>query len=123
MGRIVDVLVKIECYYVVVFVIVVDVCIGGKCNYLIFFVENVIDYFGKGFFICLLSGVEMFVEWCQFVQGNCYCFLLCGNVQLVLNGIVGGEVFCVVIDQLCSIDVMFDFCGGDIVVFYQFKVD
>lgn len=64
MGRIVDVLVKIECYYVVVFVIVVDVCIGGKCNYLIFFVENVIDYFGKGFFICLLSGVEMFVEWC-----------------------------------------------------------
>lgn len=122
-GRIVDVLAQVERYYAVVFVIVVNVRIGGERNYLIFFIENAIDYFGKGFFIRLLSGVETFVKRCQFAQGNGYRFLLCGNVQLVLNGIVGGEVFCVVIDQLRGIDVMFYFCGGDIVAFYQIKVD
>lgn len=41
----------------------------------------------------------------------------------MLNGIAGGEVFCVVIDQPRSIDAMFAFCGGDIAAFHQFKAD
>lgn len=41
----------------------------------------------------------------------------------MLNGIAGGEVFGVVIDQPRGIDAMFDFCGGDIAAFHQFKAD
>ena len=122
-GRIADVLAQIERHHAVVFVIAVDARTGGERNDLIAFVENAIDHPGKGSFIRLLGGAETFVERCQFAQGNCHRFLLCGNVQPVLNGIAGGEVFCVVIDQPRGIDAMFNFCSGDIAAFHQIKAD
>ena len=116
-------LAKIERHHAVVFVIAVDARTGGERNHLIAFVENAIDHPGKGFFIRLLSGAETFVERCQFAQGNGHRFLLCGNVQPVLNGIAGSEVFGVVIDQPRGIDAMFHFCGSDIAAFHQIKTD
>ena len=116
-------LAKIERHHAVVFVIAVDARTGGERNHLIPFIENAIDHPGKGFFIRLLSGAETFVERCQFAQGNCHRFLLCGNVQPVLDGIAGGEIFGVVIDQPRGIDAMFNFCSGDIAAFHQIKAD
>ena len=122
-GRLTDVLAQVERHHAVVFVIAVDTRTGGERNNLIAFVENAIDHPGKGFFIRLLSGAETFVERCQFAQGNGHRFLLCGNVQPVLNGIAGGEFFCVMIDQPGSINAMFNFCGSDIAAFHQIKAD
>ena len=116
-------LAQIERHHAVVFVIAVDARTGGERNHLIAFVENAIDHPGKGFFIRLLSGAETFVERCQFAQGNGHRFLLRGNVQPMLNGIAGGEFFCVVIDQPRGIDAMFHFCGSDIAAFHQIKAD
>ncbi len=74
-------------------------------------------------FHTLVEWCRAFVERCQFTQGNGHRFLLCGNVQPVLNSIAGGEVFCVVIDQPRGIDAMFNFCGSDIAAFHQIKAD
>ena len=41
----------------------------------------------------------------------------------MLDGIAGGEIFCVVIDQPRGIDAIFHFCGSDIAAFHQIKAD
>lgn len=68
-------------------------------------------------------GAETFVERCQFAQGNCHRFLLCGNVQPVLNGIAGGKAFCVVIDQPRGIDAMFNFAVEILLRFIKLALD